>query len=156
MLRFLFGSRERPVERVVRIFFSRTRAIVVAMHRNHAGIHYEQSDPMIVDVRQPAELGVAFRAAFDAFSLRDQDLSGMKKSDWPAFKASGVASLKAFEREYTAVLCEGLNPSNATVRASRLYPADRELELSVTFNPLLDAEVVGATLLRLARAGDEA
>ena len=80
----------------------------------------------------------------------------MKKSDWPAFKASGLTSLKAFEREYTAVLCEGLNPSNATVRASRLYPADRDLELSVTFNPLLDAEAVGATLLRLARAGDEA
>ena len=50
MIRSLFGSREQPVERVVRIFFSRTRAIVAAMHRNDSGIHYEQPEPSVVDV----------------------------------------------------------------------------------------------------------
>jgi len=152
MLRSLFGTREQSVERVVRIYFSGTRSIVAAMHRNDAGICYEQPDPAVVDVRQPAELGVAFRAAFDAFSLRDRDLSGMKKSDWPAFKASGLPSMKEFEREYTAVLCEGLNSSNAVVRASRVYPGDAGMELSIAFNPLGEVEAVGAMLLRLARA----
>ena len=152
MLRSLFPSRERPVERVVQIYFSGARFIVAAMHQNNAGICYEQPDPVVVEVRQPADLGAAFRAAFDAFSRKDRDLSTMRKSDWPAFAASGLRSMKAFEREYTAIQCHGLNPSNAVVRACRVYPADPEMELSIGFNPMLDAEVVGGKLLRLARA----
>ena len=57
-----------------------------------------------------------------------------------------------FERRYTAICCAGLNPSNAVVRASRLYPADPEL-LSTTFDPLSPPEEIGTVLLRLARAG---
>ena len=151
MLRSFFGPREKPVERVVQIYFSGTRFIVAAMHRSNAGIHYEQADPVVVEVRQPADLGAAFRTAFDAFSLRDRDLSTSKKSDWPAYIASGLSSMKAFEREYTTILCEGLNASNAVVRASRVYPRDPEMALSISFNPLLDAGEIGAMLLRLAR-----
>jgi hypothetical protein len=151
MLRSFFGPREKPVERVVQIYFSGTRFIVAAMHRNNAGIHYEQADPVVIDVRQSADVGVAFRTAFDAFSVRDRDLSAAKKSDWPAYIASGMQSMKAFEREYTSILCEGLNASNSVVRASRVYPRDPEMALSIAFNPLLDADVIGAMLLRLAR-----
>ena len=154
MLRSLFPSRERPVERVVQIYFSGTRFIVAAMHQNNAGIYYEQPDPVVVEVRQPADLGVAFRAAFDAFSRKDRDLSTMKKSDWPAFRASGLKSMKAFERDYTAIQCHGLNPSNAVVRACRVYPPDPAMELSIAFNPMLEAKVVGEMLLRLAHVGN--
>jgi len=154
MLRSLFPSRERPVERVVHIYFSGTRFIVAAMHQNSAGICYEQSDPVVVEVRQPADLGVAFRAAFAAFSRKDRDLSTMKQSDWPSFLASGLRAVKAFEHEYTAIQCHGLNPSNAVVRACRVYPPDPVMELSIAFNPMLDAEAVGGMLLRLAHAGN--
>lgn len=154
MLRSLFGPRERPVERVVQIYFSGTRFIVAAMHQNNAGIYYEQPDPIVVELRQPADLGGAFHAAFDAFSRKDRDLSAVKKSDWPAFLASGLRSMKAFEREYTAIQCHGLNPSNAVVRACRVYPRDPAMELSIGFNPMLEAEVVGGILLRLAQAGN--
>ena len=77
----------------------------------------------------------------------------MKKSDWPAYIASGMPSMKVFEREYTAIRCTGLNPSNAVVRASRPSPTDPGMELSITFNPLSHPEEIGAVLLRLARAG---
>jgi hypothetical protein len=151
MLRSLFATRQPRAARLVRVYCAGTRCIVAAMHRNREGIHYEQADPVILAVRQPADLGAAFRTAFDAFSLRDRDLSTSKKSDWPAYVASGLSSMKAFEREYTAILCEGLNASNAVVRASRVYPRDPEMALSISFNPLLDAGEIGAMLLRLAR-----
>jgi hypothetical protein len=151
VLRSLLSSRQKSVPRMVRVCCSGTRCIVAAMHRNSDGIHYEQADPVLVDVQQPADLGAAFRTAFDAFSLRDWDRPAAKKSDWPAYLASGLPSMKAFEREYAAILCEGLDASNAVVRASRVYPGDRELELSISFNPLLDAGEIGEILLRLAR-----
>ena len=142
-----------PVVRMVRIHHSGARFIVAAMHQVPGGIYYEQRTPVVVEVQQPATLGAAFQTAFNAFSVRDTDMSSMKKADWPAYIASGMRSMAMFEREYTSICCAGLNPSNATVRASRLYPANPELELSTTFNPLSSPEEIGTALLRLARAG---
>jgi hypothetical protein len=141
-----------PVERMVRIYSSGKRFIVAAMHQIPGGMYYEQPGPVVLDVWQPADLGIAFKAAFDAFSLRYTDMSNMKKSDWPAYSASGLRSMKLFECEYTAICCAGLNPSNAVVRASRQYSTDREMELSITFNPLSQPEEIGTILLRLASA----
>jgi hypothetical protein len=122
------------------------------MHQVPGGIYYEQPGPVVVDVLQPADLGAAFRTAFDAFSLRGVDMATRKKSDWPAYIASGLRSMASFEREYTPICCASLNPSNAVVRASRLHPADPGMELSVSFNPLSHPEEIGSALLRLARA----
>lgn len=150
MLRSLFPARQKQVERLVQIYCSGSRFIVAAMHQVPGGMYYEQAAPAVIEVREPADLGVAFRTAFDAFSVRDRDMSSMKKSDWPAYIASGLRSMKAFEREYIAIQCLGLNPSNAVVRACRLHPADPAMELSITFNPLSDADEIGVALLRLA------
>lgn len=59
VLRSLFAFREPPVERVVQIYFAGTRFIVAATHRNKAGVYYEQPGPAVIDVRQPADLGIA-------------------------------------------------------------------------------------------------
>lgn len=152
MLASFLRRRAPSVERMVRIYYSSTRFIVAAMHQIPGGMYYEQPDPLVVEVRQPADLGVAFRAAFDAFSLQHMDMSNMRKSDWPAFVASGMRSMKLFERDYTPMCCAGLNPSNAVVRACRQYPSDPEMELSITFSPLSQPEEIGSHLLRLASA----
>lgn len=152
MILSLLQPRARPFERLVQIFFSGTRFIVASTHRNQAGVYYEQAAPVVLDDVQPAVLGAAFRKAFLECSFQARDLSTWKKSDWPSYRASGLTSIKAFEREYTAIQCCGLNPANVTVRASRLYPGDPEMELSISFNPMLDPDKVGGMLLRLAKA----
>lgn len=151
MLKAILNFRTAPIERLVQLYFHGDRFIVAATHRTRAGVYYEQAAPAVLDVARPADLGTAFRAAFDACSVRDTDLSTWKKSTWPACLASGLRSVQAFEREYTAIRCAGLNPSNAVVRASAVDPADPELELSIAFNPYLAPEVVGGKLLQLAR-----
>ena len=151
MLRNVLRFRDPPFERVVQLYCRGPRFIVAATHFTRDGIHVEQPAPVVLEVARPVELGMAFRTAFDACSRREVDLSAWKKSDWPAFRASGLRSIKAFEREYTAMQCVGLNPSNAVVRASAQCPDDPELELSIAFNPLLDPGQVGERLLRLAR-----
>ena len=143
-----------PVVWMVRIHHSGASFIVAAMHQVPGGIYYEQRTPVVVEVQQPATLGAAFQTAFDAFSVvRDTDMSSMKKTDWPAYVASGMRSTTMFERAYTPICCAALNASNAVVRASCVYPANPELELSTTFNPLSSPEEIGTALLRLARAG---
>lgn len=153
MLRSLFGAPQPSVPRGVHVYLGPDAAIVAATHQNLAGIYYEQADPQVLRTPiDPAQLGAAFRQAFDRFSVQDKNLRDARRSDWPAYQASGLRSLKDFERTYQTVLCYALNPSNAVVRASIAHPAHEGIELSCSFNPLLAPEVIGAQLLQLAKA----
>lgn len=153
MVLSLLKFRKPEVPRLVRVFFSDDRLIVVPMHQAATGVYYEQAAPIVLESPvTPAVLGTAFCAAFDAFSVTDADLQGMKRSDWPAFQASGLRSMKAFERAYLPMVCESLNPSNATVRASVAHPSEADLEIAAHFNPMLAPEPIGTLLLRLANA----
>lgn len=127
--------------------------IAAAVHRNLAGIYYEQAAPVRMEgTPTAAQLGDAFRSAFDRFSIRDLNLRDAKKSDWPAFQASGMRSMKQFERGYRLMSCYGLDASNAVVRAAIAHPDGGGVELSVSFNPHLPAESIGDELMRLAKA----
>lgn len=157
MLRSLF-SRARPDPiRCVFLYFSADRVIVAAAYQSAAGICHEQPEPALIQgPPSAARLGDAFQTAFRKFSMKDTNLQGMRKSDWPAYRASGSRSLKEFERTFRPMTCHGLNASNATVQASVAYPPCPELELSIAFNPLLPSEVVGERLLRLLQAAEAA
>ena len=149
----LLKFRKPDVPRLVRVYFSEVRLIVAPMHQASTGVYYEQLEPIVIEVPVgPAEVGAAFREAFDRFSVSNHNVPGTKKSDWPAFQASGVRSMKAFERQYLPVLCEGLNRSNAVVRASVAHPTEAGMEVSACFNPLLAEEEIGTLLLRVASA----
>jgi hypothetical protein len=121
------------------------------MHQNSAGIYFEQSTPVVLEpVPSAAELGAAFRRAFDAFYVLDKNLGDVKKSDWPSFTVSRLRSVKEFERQYRCIHCIGLSESNAVVRASVSHPSAEGVELAASFNPLLSPEVIGKCLLTLA------
>jgi hypothetical protein len=138
--------------RALNIYMSlaRERVLVVAMHQNLAGIYYEQDDPVVLGTwPEPVELGKAFRAAFDRFSVVDADLRSRKLTDWPAFRASGEGSVGAFKARYVTLSCLALNASNSTVRAGTVHPTEHDVELSVTVNPLQDPQDIGSQLLKL-------
>ena len=152
-MRSLF-TRPRPAAiRGVHLYLSTATVIVAPIHQNLDGIYYEQPSPLVIaEPVSPAQLGAAFRGGFDSFSVQDKDLATAKRSDWPAFRASGVGTLKEFERLFRPMRCYGLDASNAVVRASMAHPSQDDIELSVSFNPLLAPEEVGGLLLRLACA----
>lgn len=149
----LLSAKGPRAERGVHVYIAGTRAIVAPVHRNLAGIYYEQPDPIVLHGPPGAlPLGTAFRQAYEAFSVKDANLGSTRKSDWPSYKASGLRSMKEFERQYTTILCYALNPSNAVFRASTAHPALADIELSVHFNPLQEEAQIGRHLLQLAQA----
>ncbi len=133
---------------------SRDRMIVAAMHQNFAGIYYEQSQPALINEwPDPETLGIAYLLAFKDFSVKDTNLRDKKRTDWPSYRASKLRSVREFERRFMRISCCGLNSSNAVVRASTLMPGNKDVELSVSFNPLL-SEVVGKRLFNLIDAAN--
>lgn len=156
MLSSLFGRKANDVERVVRIFFGPASTIVVPMHRSSTGVHFEQNGVAVLAASAtPDQLGDAFSRAFAAFSVVPYGVPFARRSDWPAFKASGYRSMKEFERCYVPMLCASLNASNAVVRACVPHPSEADLEVAWHFNPVLAAGAVGEGLLRLVRTARE-
>lgn len=152
MLRALFSRAKQSPVRGVQLYFSARSVIVAPLHQNLDGIYFEQALPLVLDgLPAPERLGAAFQEGFGRFSVEDRNLRNAKRSDWPAFRASGARSVAEFEKTFRPMQCFGLNASNAVVRASTPHPAHDGIELSVSFNPLLAPEAVGEKLLQLAR-----
>lgn len=155
MLRSLFSLSRSSVIRGVHLYFGREQVIVVPMHQNLAGIYYEQPGAMVIQapltVRQ---LGEAFSRAFAMFSVKDANLRDSKRSEWPAFVASGLRSIKEFERMYRCIGCYSVNSANAIVRASTSHPVFGNIELSASFNPHGSPEAIGAALIELRDAAN--
>ena len=155
MLRSILPQPKNATIRGVNLYFSPESVIVAAMHQNLAGIYYEQSAPVVIQgIYTAAQLGRAFRDAFDSFSIKDADLRESKNSEWPAFKVSGLRSVKEFERQYRPISSYGINTSNAIVRASVAHPVRPNIELSVSFNPLMAHEQIGDSLMQLFQAAN--
>lgn len=150
MLGKLFGLKRLPVAKGVHIYFSSAGIVVAALHQNLSGILFEQKGARYIE-GQPdaAQLGAAFREAFDLFSVEDRDLSSATKAQWPAFLASKLSSVKRFESSYRFMSCMSVNSSNSVVRAATAHPTANGVELSVSFNPFLAPQIVGEELLKL-------
>jgi hypothetical protein len=127
-------------------------ALVAAMHVNQDGIGYEQEVVRVLPAGYSlADLGDALKRALSAFSERPCDLRLCKKSDWPAFRASGLSSVARFEREFLPVSVEYLNASGAVARAEVSLPDEEDLGICCTFNPRLPGEDLGRRLTALLR-----
>lgn len=153
MLKSLLGARGKDVARMVQVYFGDASTIVAPMHCNASAVYFEQAAVLtIVGQPSPIDLGNAFAEAFALFSPSTRDPSRAKRSDWPAFKASGCSSIKDFESRYLPVACSSLNASNVVIRASAPHPLQADLEIAWHFNPQLPADVIGQGLLSLFRA----
>jgi hypothetical protein len=151
-IRSLFSRPEQPAIPGVHLYFSDDSLIVAPIHQNLDGIYYEQEMPLVISGRPtPERLGAAFQRGLESFSIQARDLKDEKRSDWPAFRMSGARTLKEFENLFRPMHCYALNSSNAVVRASIRHPAQEDIELSISFNPLLGPEAIGEKLLQLAR-----
>jgi hypothetical protein len=155
MIRSLFSRPSQAPVRGVHLYLSADHFIVAALHQNSDGIYFEQPGSLLTTGQPtPAELGAAFQRALGSFSLQDKDLRDAKRGDWPAFRASGLRSVKEFESAFRPMQCYSLDASNAVVRAVMQHPAYEGVELSVSLNPRLLPEAVGEKLLQLARAAN--
>src|SRR5580658_5727022 len=114
-------------------------AIVAAMHHNAAGIFYEQDEVVVVvDWRQSSPLVAALRSALERFSFRDRNLRDSKRSEWPAYRASGCRSVQEFESSYICITVRPANEAEIIYIAEARPLGEEEIRLSVTANSRVD------------------
>lgn len=148
----LTPTKETGVACAASLYFHRRReAVVVAtLARTRDGIYYSvpQSAVLLPWPTQEA-LGNAFRQAFSRFAMRDADLTGLKKTDLPAYKVSRCASVSEFERTYVNVYAQSVSGTNLVVRACARHPQFEQIELATCFNQQQPSAMIGERLLEL-------
>ena len=90
-------------------------AIVVAQHYNGPrGFLVEDESPIVLpEVDPPEALGTAVLAALRATSIRAaRNYRNRKLTDWPAFRASGARSVRAFEQDFIRLHISGASSAN--------------------------------------------
>ena len=111
--------------------------VIVAAVYNHGGLMVEiPGGATLVKFSESAELHEAVRAALAACEYEENfNYSDQKKSDWPAYQASGYKTIKRFEAEFIWLLVKGVNEKNFFYDVTTPEFGELGLHLTVTVNP---------------------
>lgn len=112
----------------------KTPAIVAAMHRNIAGIYYEQEDPIVVSAwREPDALPNALWAALKRYSVQDRNLRDAKRLEWPSYRASRCRSVREFESTYLCITVDPVNEAEIIFSAEAKPFEEDDITFRVIF-----------------------
>jgi hypothetical protein len=113
-------------------------------------LNYEPEEAIpVADRGAPRALAFAFRTAIQRFTRKDRNLRDFKRSDWPAFRASGCRSIQQFENTYHPIFARALNSAELYYEARTKPEGELEIELRVLLNRYASDEELGRKLLRL-------
>lgn len=110
---------------------------------NHGGLFAEMDDGVGACARDDAEAlgGLVTRKLAECRFRAEFDYSKRKRSEWPAFQASGLRAIKVFEERYVPYGLGGANAANIIWQLeSPSYPNEVSL---------LSSRPVGTSLVEL-------
>ncbi|MDU0460749.1 MAG: hypothetical protein RW306_18625 [Geobacteraceae bacterium] len=125
-------------------------AILVTLHYNGVGgFLFEDQTPKIVAISDCVEdLGACLRSALVATEVRPaKSFADHNPSDWPAFKSSGLRTIRKFESEFIRLSVEGANGANISCRIEGEPAINSELKVTTSANPCLPRQLGEKCLL---------
>lgn len=133
----------------VYVAFDDGRALLASTF-NHGGLFVEKPGGVrAVDTGDGITLGEAIIACMADCSFKPRfNYSSRKKSDWPAYQASGCRSMKAFERDFARYTVRSANDANIiwTLKSPELSGG---FTIQSTVGMIHDALEVGAAITNL-------
>lgn len=128
-----------------------SKQIIIAPHHiNIDGIRYEQDTCTVIDY--PADnliLGSEAIRNFDLFSLKDKNLRDEKESEWPAFKASHLKTIKSFKQTYARMRIDGANDHNITLVIKVSCASNNDLLITSSIVPTASKESIGELIIKV-------
>lgn len=129
-------------------------AIVVPLHHNgEGGFLVEDEMPEVLRPFPDAQaLGRALGSALERSRVKPEvSHRDRKRTDWPAFKASGARSVKQFEADFIRILVSGVNEANLVYQIEGFPDAEAELRVLATASPKPE-DAFGDACLRVWKA----
>jgi hypothetical protein len=127
-------------------------AVVVTMNVNEDGIWYEDEQARVLDGPLTGEeLGAAVAGAMRSTARKSRNLRTAKMTDWPAYRASGAKSVRAFEEQFIYVAVEGANDANLVAVVTGSPEKGAELQVTSSVSTAFPANM-GERILRVYEA----
>ena len=116
-------------------------------------MHYEQNEIEVLkfDVSDQI-LGESIKHNLNLFAEKNDDLTKRNKSDWPAFKASNLKTIKEFEAKFSRISISGLNEANLILAFDAETKSKDEIDLRTTISAYADNNELGNRLRKLHKA----
>lgn len=140
-------------ELIGRLYFlpSSKKLVLAPMYRNFESLDYEQEKTEVVPIDGPIsfeELGRHAREALLRCERKDRNLRGYKASEWPAYRASGMKSIRQFEKtcyrvEITTLPC--------FIEVKGVPPLSKDIHLGGYVSIAAEAADLGSLILRIVR-----
>lgn len=150
MLRLLKKS-ARPFIRQCHLYLPRDGGTaIIASTYNHGGLFAEKATGAESCTTSNLEaLGQLIKKKLSECEYKeDFNYSQTKSSDWPAYKASGLKTIKAFEKSFVWYSIRGANDANITWQI--VSPALLNgIELHSTVSASASADEIGRTAIKL-------
>lgn len=127
----------------------RGSTIIAPMHFNSAGILYEQEEVFLAENGSWDAVVQILRNALEKFSFREANLRDQRLTDGASYRASGLRSVRQFQREYLCIEIIAVNESELFYDASCQPHGECDITLHVTLNPYAADEEIARQLDRL-------
>ena len=127
--------------------------IIAPMYKNDAGAYYEQEDCTLI--KYPLNfsfLGEAILSNFNLFAIKDRNLRDFKRSDWAAYKTSGLKTIKSFEEKYHRISVVGDNESNIILVFEGISLLDKDLTIQARIFFNSDKISIGKLVMKVYHA----
>jgi hypothetical protein len=142
------------IKRVSLYISDKEQQIIIApIYRNNAGIYYEQET--CTTVKYPLDYVILADEIINhltLFALKDKNLRDEKLSDWPAYKASKLKSVKTFEKSYLKIEIAGANEANIILVFEGVSLLDHDLTIKSSISLYANKTSIGKLVMKIYSA----
>jgi hypothetical protein len=138
-----------PPPRNAHIYAATGRPTIVAPIYFHSSADYEQDNPIIVDSGEWEEVVSQLRTALGMFTFREANLRGQLLTNWPAYRASKLGSVRQFQDVYLRIAVYAVNEAELFYHATCQPHGENDITLQVTLNRYGEDEEIARQLSKL-------
>ena len=146
---------KKQFSKMISVYFSKDykRILIAPFFIDEAWVYYEQDDVESLDLDVDDKLlGEALKRNLNKFDKRETDLRRQNLTDWPSFKASGLKTVKEFEKKYFRISVSGLNEANIILAMDAEMKSKYEIDLRTTISAFAEDDQLGLRLRILHKA----
>ena len=131
------------------IYAATGRPTIVAPIYFHSSADYEQDNPLVVESGEWEEVVPQLRTALGLFTFREANLRDRRRTDWPAYRASKLRSVRQFQDLYLRIGVYAVNEAELFYNATCQPHGEDDISLQVTLNRYGDDDEIARQLSKL-------
>jgi len=143
-------QKEFPKMVVIYLCSELNKILIAPQYIDESWIKFEQDEIEQLEFNCTNELlGESIKRNFDKFASKNMNNIKRKQKNWPAFKESGLKSIKEFEKKYYRISVNGANESNIIMVFEADMKSENKINLTSSISAHAQNEKIGTLTKKL-------